>query len=118
MTLQSTTADDTTIAVPLVDDSSAYQQSIEASESVAVCHTLTLVARRNDAEAWLSESFVQRAACGGFVAEVVLNDGRRYSVGDSSSPLYLTKLVSDSKTSVVGEPTVTLTLCCENNTLN
>lgn len=118
VTLRSTPTAATTIAVPLVDDSSVYQQCIEASESVVVRHTLTLVARRNDAEDWLSESFVQRAACSGFVAEVVLNDGRQYSVGDSSAPLYLMKLVSDSKMSATEEPTVTLTLCCENNTLN
>lgn len=118
VTLQSAQSGSISIAVPLIDDSSVYQQSVEPLESLTVRHTLTLVARRNDAEAWLSESFVQRAACGGFVAEVVLNDGRRYSVGDSSAPVYLIKLLSDSKMSAAGEPTVTLTLCCENNTLN
>ena len=106
------------VEVPLIDDRSSYIQQLQADDgAVVVEHTLCLVARRNDAEAWIDSNFVERAVLQGLWAEVTLNDGREYEVGRCesvlySTPLRLVELTADSATSVRQEPTVTLTLRC------
>ncbi len=112
------------VEVPLIDDRSVYTQQLQVDGGVVVVeHTLRLVARRNDAQAWIDSFFVERAVLQGLKATVVLNDGREFEVGvcealQYSTPLRLVELTADSATSVSQEPTVTLTLRSHNTIIN
>lgn len=111
------------VEVALLDDMSSFEECAASDAgAVSVVHTLTLVARRNDAEAWLTPDFAERAAHEGFVADIVLNDGRRLLGGCSETfgteqPLCLVSLKSASHCRLSQTPTVTLTLRGEDGEL-
>lgn len=106
------------VVVPIVDDSSCYSQSISALDApIVVRHLLQISARRADSSAWLSRRFVERGVIEGFVASVVLNDGRSFDLGTLQQPLRLVELKDSSGSALSDTPIVTLTLQCENSTL-
>lgn len=112
------TQTDKAATVPIIDDSSYYNQSVSADNAaVVVEHSLTLLARRADCQMWMNTHFVERAILEGFVATVCLNDGREFVLGSAELPLRLSLLTQTSGKSLSDTPTVTLTLKCENSTL-
>jgi hypothetical protein len=102
--------------VELLDDGSTFVEKITTDTGIAlVRHTLSLVASRNSAEAWLDPDFLQRATRIGVIAEVVLNDGRAFVVGYSQhltteQPLRLREATISSGDTPLCSPTVTLCL--------
>lgn len=107
------------VEVALIDDRSRYRQIVRAEGGLTVVEQrLELVARQNDAQAWLEPAFVSCAALQGLRAVVTLNDGRVVEVGNldklqCGEPLRFVQLVVDSAASAMDEPTVTLELCAE-----
>lgn len=112
------------ITVELMDDRSTYNQMLCSEKGVCtVNHTLRLVAYKDSATAWLESQFIRRASLQGVVAELVLNDGSSVKVGYSEAlhyqqPLRLTKVEIESGSSAEHIPTVVLTLCSQDTSLN
>lgn len=108
--------DDEATEVELLDDGSTFVEKIATDTGIALVeHTLSLVASRNSAEAWLNPDFLQRATRIGVIAEVVLNDGRAIVVGYSrhlatEQPLRLREVTISSGRTPTDTPTVTLRL--------
>lgn len=100
----------------LMEDASIYEERISFDEGVAaVQHTLTLVADRNGAAAWLEQEFLHDGSDKGLCAVVTLNDGRQLLVGYSErfgaeQPLHIAEIVSTCGRSLADLPTITLTL--------
>ena len=100
----------------LLEERSSFVETLTADgSSVAVKHTLKLVADRNMAQGWLEPRFISEAMCGGIVALVTLADGRRFIAGVSrkfglEQPLRLKSITVDSGRSATDEPEVILIL--------
>lgn len=100
----------------ILEDESAFVERLTADSGVfAVRHTLSVVADRNLAEAWLGAPFLEESRCGGFVAQVTLNDGRRLLAGYSKrfggeQPLRIRSIEVASGRRPAERPTVTLVL--------
>ena len=100
----------------LIEDRSSLNEEISFKDGiVAVRHTLTLVADRNLAEAWLEPAFCSEAVLCGLCAVVTLNDGCTLLVGCSErfgtqQPLRPVSIVSSSGSRLADMPTLTLTL--------
>ncbi len=112
------------LAVELLDDASFYEEEITTDTGGRrVKHTLTLVAARTEAQAWLDEEFVERVASEGVVATVKLCDGRELLVGYSAhfaeeQPLYLASLSVASGRKLLDTPQVVLTLVSHDTELS
>ncbi|MBO5875046.1 MAG: hypothetical protein J6Q20_00805 [Alistipes sp.] len=100
----------------LLEDASWLEESFAFEDGVvAVQHTLTLVAERNDAAAWIEPEFYREAMDMGLCAEVELNDGRRLLVGyserfGSQQPLRIKEIISSSGSRLVDSPRIKMTL--------
>lgn len=107
---------DNGIEAKLIDDSSTYVQTIAGSNSSFVVeHTLTLVAKADDADIWLNKQFLEQAIYDGLYASIELCCK---SVINITSPLKLHSLEASSAQSLTGQPTVTLILKCQDTTIN
>lgn len=112
------------VTVELMDDRSTYNQMLSSNKGVCtVTHTLRLVAYKDSAVAWLESHFIRRASIQGVVAELTLNDGGSVKVGYSEAllyqqPLRLSKVEIESGSSAEHIPTVVLTLCSQDTSLN
>ena len=100
----------------LLEDASQLEECFSFDGgAVAVRHTLTLVAERNDAAAWLESEFCREAAERGLCGVVEMNDGRRLLVGYSErfkaqQPLRIKEIRSSSGRSPIEAPTLTMIL--------
>ena len=100
----------------LVEDASTFEELFEFDgDIVSVRHTLTLVADRNMAEAWLESTFSRESGRVGLCALVTLNDGRRLLVGYSErfgaqQPLRVKQIASGSGSKRIDIPRLTMTL--------
>lgn len=112
------------LTVELLDDASLYEEEVSIDTGGRrVKHTLTLVADRTEAEAWLDEEFVERVASEGVVATVKLCDGRELLVGYSAhfaeeQPLRLASLNVTSGRKLLDTPQVVLTLVSHDTELS
>ena len=106
----------TPLETPLLEDSSYYEEVLRLQQGVAsVSHLLHLVANRNDANEWLDNDFLERAAFEGLVAIISLCDGRRLLAGYSmhlgdEQPLRLESITTSSGNSPRETPSATLRL--------
>lgn len=100
----------------LLEDCSSFEEEFSFDQGVvAVRHTLTLVANRDLAAAWLEAEFCDELRLRGLCAVVTLNDGRQLLVGYSQrfggqQPLMVKGVKVWSGESLADIPTVTLTL--------
>ena len=100
----------------LLEDSSSFEEEFSFDQGVvAVRHTLSLVANRDLAAAWLEAEFCGELRLKGLCAVVTLNDDRQLLVGYSQrfggqQPLRVKGIKVWSGVSLSDTPTVTLTL--------
>lgn len=100
----------------LLEDTSSLEESMSfEGGAVAVRHTLTLVADRNLAAAWLGPEFRNESLLKGLCAVVTLNDGRQLLVGYSErfgaqQPLRIKEIISSSGQRPSEAPTITMIL--------
>lgn len=106
------------IEVELSDYASHYDESFRADNGlVSVKHTLTLVAAREDASAWIDADFLRHCAADGVVAKVTLSTGEKLTIGWSKKMLFEQALRLQSLTCSTGtrpkhRPRIELVLSC------
>ena len=104
------------VELPLLEDRSYYEEVSKYDEGArCVSHTLHLVAAPDSAAMCLTEEFLEQAYFEGFVAKILLCDGRCLFAGYSAhlqdeQPLRLESVTTSSGSEVRQTPTVTLRL--------
>ncbi|MBQ2394443.1 MAG: hypothetical protein II307_01615 [Alistipes sp.] len=100
----------------LLEDCSSFEEKFAFNDGVvAVRHTLTLIADRNLAEAWLEPEFRNDSIVKGLCAIITLNDGRKILVGYSerfgaSQPLHISEIALSSGRKLSDAPKITMVL--------
>ena len=106
------------IDVELCDDRSTYEEHFSAESGlVSVKHTLTLVAAREDAAAWIDAEFLRNCAADGVVAKIALSTGENLTIGWSKKmqfeqALRLQALTCSTGTRPKHRPRIELVLSC------
>ena len=108
--------DEQVMRVPLVENRSSLVERLVFNQGrPVVTHTVTLVADRNMAQAWLEPDFAAEAQRSGIVVDLMLHDGRRIFAGCSAhfaveQPMRIKSLTADSGAKPSDVPTLTLVL--------
>lgn len=106
------------IKVELSDYASHYDESFLSDNGlVSVKHTLTLVAAREDAAAWIDAEFLRNCAADGVVAKITLSTGENLTIGWSKKMLFeqalrLQALTCSTGTHPKHRPRIELVLSC------
>ncbi len=106
------------IKADLSDYASHYDESFMTDNGlVSVQHTLTLVAAREDAKAWIDAEFLRNCAADGVVAKITLSTGEKLTVGWSKKmqfeqALRLKSLTCSTGTRPKHRPRIELVLSC------
>ncbi len=106
------------IKVNLSDYASHYDESFLSDNGlVSVNHTLTLVAAREDAKAWIDAEFLRNCAADGVAAKVTLSTGEKLTIGWSEKmqfeqALRLKSLTCSTGTRPKHRPRIELVLSC------
>ncbi len=106
------------IKVDLSDYASHYDESFMTDNGlVSVQHTLTLVAAREDAKAWIDAEFLRNCAADGVAAKIILSTGEKLTIGWSKKmrfeqALRLKSLTCSTGTRPKHRPRIELILSC------